>query len=389
MFSAHPRRSIGSMREKTIAAVIGLLLIVGLTEGAAMAAVNRQDSSPLIVFVRPVCPYCERAKQFLSELQARRPTLQVQMRDIAQDPLALQELNDLAHRFGIRPVGVPAFYLDGQLLVGFESAATTGKEIESRLDRSTALVESTIVDVPFFGPVNYRALGLPLFTIVLGLIDGFNPCAMWVLLFLLSMLLNLRDRKKMFLIGGVFVLVSGLVYFAFMAAWLNLFLWIGLSPITFLVLGAIAATLGLVNVKDFFAFGQGPSVGIPVAAKPHIYRRVREILYAENVFGALTAVVLLAFLVNTVELVCTAGIPALFTRVLTLSALPTWAYYGYLVLYNVAYMADDSLMLAVAVVTLSREKLQEKGARWLKLVSGLVMLVLGLILMLMPQWLTR
>lgn len=375
--------------EKTTAAAFWLLIVVGAVESAAVAAVNRENSSRLVVFVRPGCPYCERGKQFVIELQGRRPALQVWMRDISQDPQALQELNDLAHRFGIRPIGVPAFYLHGQLLVGFDSAATTGKEIELLLDRPATLEESTIVDVPFFGPVNYRTLGLPLFTIMLGLIDGFNPCAMWVLLFLLSMLLNLRDRKKMFLIGGVFVLVSGLVYFAFMVAWLNLFLWIGFSPITLFVLGAIAATLGLVNVKDFLVFGQGPSVGIPAAAKPPIYRRVREILYAENVFGALTAVVLLAFLVNTVELVCTAGIPALFTRLLTLSALPTWAYYGYLVLYNVAYMADDSLMLAIAVVTLSSEKLQERGARWLKLVSGVVMVVLGLILMLMPEWLAR
>jgi hypothetical protein len=99
------------------------------------------------------------------------------------------------------------------------------------------------------------------------------------------------------------------------------------------------------------------------------------------------AVVLLAVLVNTVELLCTAGLPAIYTRVLTMYSLPTPAYYAYLGLYNLAYMADDSVMLAVAVVTLSREKLQEKGARWLKLVSGIIMSALGLILILRPEWL--
>jgi arginine exporter protein ArgO len=128
-------------------------------------------------------------------------------------------------------------------------------------------------------------------------------------------------------------------------------------------------------------------VGIPEAARPGIYSQVRRVLRAENPVGAVTAVVFLAVLVNTVELLCTAGLPAIFTQVLTMYSLPSWAYYAYLVLYNLAYVADDSLMLAIAVVTLSREKLQQKGARWLKLISGVVMLALGLVLLLKPNWL--
>jgi hypothetical protein len=191
----------------------------------------------------------------------------------------------------------------------------------------------------------------------------------------------------MFLIGGAFVVVSGLVYFAFMAAWLNLFFLIGASRLTHVLLGTVAAMIGILNLKDFFAFGRGPSVAIPEAAKPKVYEQVRRVLRAENLFGALVAVVVLAMLVNTVELLCTAGLPAVYTRVLTSYALPAWQYYGYLILYNLAYLADDSLMLAVAVVTLSREKLQERGARFLKLTSGGVMLALGLILILRPEWL--
>ena len=150
----------------------------------------------------------------------------------------------------------------------------------------------------------------------------------------------------------------------------------------------MAAFVGILNLKDFVAFGRGVSVGIPDAAKPGIYFQVRRILRAENLVGALMAVVLLAVLVNTVELLCTAGLPAIYTRVLTMYSLPTPAYYAYLGLYNLAYMADDSVMLAVAVVTLSREKLQEKGARWLKLVSGIIMSALGLIILILrSEWL--
>jgi uncharacterized membrane protein HdeD (DUF308 family) len=153
------------------------------------------------------------------------------------------------------------------------------------------------------------------------------------------------------------------------------------------VLGGIAVLVGSINVKDFFAFGRGVSLSIPAAAKPGLYIRVRRILQADNLRGALVGVVGLAVLVNTIELLCTAGFPAVYTRILTLRQLPWWAYYGYLGLYNMAYMFDDSVMLLIAVVTLGRRKLQEQEGRWLKLISGVVMLGLGIVLLAKPSWL--
>jgi hypothetical protein len=114
---------------------------------------------------------------------------------------------------------------------------------------------------------------------------------------------------------------------------------------------------------------------------------VRAVVMAEHPGAALGGVIVLAVLVNVVELLCTAGFPAVYTRILTLRELPVWQYYGYLALYNVAYVLDDGLMLAVAVVTLSRRKLQERAGRWLKLVSGVVMLGLGGVLIARPAWL--
>lgn len=381
-----------------MAARVCRLLVLCWGFSVAVLAVAAAPAAEIEVFVRPGCPYCAAAEQYLQELQRRRPGLQVHIRDVSRDAEALQELVELAHRSGIRPFGVPAFYLRGRLIIGFVSAETTGKEIETLLQQSPSFTDqdsnnrapiSGAVEVPLLGQLNVQELGLPVFTIVLGLLDGFNPCAMWVLLFLLSMLVNLHDRKKMFLIGGVFVLVSGVVYFAFMAAWLNLFFLIGISRLTQILLGMVAAVIGSLNLKDFVAFGRGVSMGIPEAVKPGIYSQVRRILRAENLVGALMAVIVLAVLVNTVELLCTAGLPAIYTRVLTMYSLPMPTYYAYLGLYNLAYVADDSLMLTVAVVTLSRGKLQEKGARWLKLVSGVVMLGLGITLMLRPELLAN
>ncbi|MGZ9139552.1 MAG: glutaredoxin family protein, partial [Nitrospira sp.] len=338
------------------------------------------------VFVRAGCPHCEAAKIFLDELRREQPSLHIALHDIAEDPAARQRLITLVQERGITTVGVPTFLIGTELIVGFQSSETTGAEIRAKLDRKAPgvalppIVES--IETRWLGRLRVHDLGLPLFTVLIGLLDGFNPCAMWVLLFLLSLLVNLQDRRKMALIAGTFVAVSGLFYFAFMAAWLNMFLLIGLSRAVQIGLGGIAIFMGAVNVKDFFALHRGISLSIPESAKPGLYARIRRILQAEHLTGAVAGVILLACLVNTIELLCTAGFPALYTQLLTMQQLPTWQYYGYLGLYNLAYIFDDSLMVTIAVVTLSRRKLQERGGRWLKLISGLVMASLGTTLLL-------
>jgi hypothetical protein len=239
--------------------------------------------------------------------------------------------------------------------------------------------------LPVFGRVRVREIGLPAFTVAVGLVDGFNPCAMWVLLFLLSILVNLRDRGRILLVAGTFVLISGLAYFAFMAAWLNVFLMVGLLRPVQIALGILAIVVGSIHIKDFFAFKQGISLSIPESAKPGIYQRVRNIVRAENVAGALAGAVVLAVLVNIVELLCTAGLPALYTQILALQQLPRWQNYAYLGLYNLAYMFDDSLMVAAVTLTLGKHKMQEREGRWLKLISGLVIFLLGLVMLFCPD----
>jgi hypothetical protein len=351
-------------------AILLVLLAGGVDAGA-------RPAPEVEMFTRAGCPWCAAARTFLEELRHERPDLRLVVRDVGADPAALARLRELAARHGVQALGVPAFHVRDRLIVGFRGAEATGAELRALLELPGA-GDSEAVGLPFVGRLSARDLGLPLFTIVLGLVDGLNPCAMWVLLFVLSLLVNLHDRPKMFLIGGTFVVVSGLVYFAFMAAWLNVFLLIGVSHAVQVALGVIATLVGALNVKDFLAFGHGPSLAIPAAAKPGLYARVRRVLEAESLGAALAAADVLAALVNAVELLCTAGLPAIYTHVLALRALPRWQHYAYLALYNVAYMLDDGIVLTTAVVTLSRHKLQERGGRWLKLVSGVVMLGLGL-----------
>jgi hypothetical protein len=243
------------------------------------------------------------------------------------------------------------------------------------------------IEVPWLGRLTASNLGMPVFTFLVGLVDGVNPCAMWVLLFLLSILVNLQDRLRIVAIAGSFVVISGLAYFAFMAAWLNVFVLVGyLRPVQ-VVLAILAIVIGAVHVKDFFAFKRGISLSIPESARPRIYERVRRIVSAEHLLGAVLGATTLAVLVNFIELLCTSGLPALYTSILTQQGHGMAATYGYLALYVSAYMLDDTIMVTVVVLTLSKLKLQQSGGRWLKLVSGLAIVLLGAVMLLRPEWL--
>jgi glutaredoxin len=358
------------------AALGGLLwLALGTPAGA-------EDAPDLEVFVREDCPHCADAHRFLAELRREQPALRVVERDVLRDPAARERLRALAAEHGVGAVGVPTFLVGGRLVVGFRSAETTGAEL-----RAALVGRESAPELPWLGRVDVDALGLPVFTVLVGLLDGFNPCAMWVLVFLVSLLAGLEDRRRMALVAGSFVAVSGAAYFVFMLAWLNVFLALGVSRALEVGLGVVAVAIGAVHLKDGFAPGVGPSLSIPDSAKPGLYRRLRAVVRAERPLAALVGAAALAVVVNLVELGCTAGLPAVYTRILTLRELPLWQYLGYLVLYNAAYVADDALVVATAVLTLSRRRIQERGARVLQWVSGGVMLALGLMLLLAPGWL--
>jgi glutaredoxin len=400
-----------TLRRAFLRALVALALVVLPAWSRLALAAPIPPLADVELFARPGCPHCDEAKAYLKDLARERPALTTRVADVAADTEARARLEAIAMAEGAAAVSVPSFYVRGHLVVGFAGRERTGRRIEALLDggaappvqaddeSGTCSIEPAkpcgpaagdtpdAVDLPLFGRLSARTLGLPLFTIAIGLVDGFNPCAMWVLLFLLSFLATLHSRPKMLLIAGVFVFVSGAAYYSFMAAWLNVFLLIGFSRAAQVVLGLVALFVGGVHVKDFFAFKKGVSFSIPERAKPTLYARRRGVVQAENLLLALASATVLAVLVNVIELLCTAGLPALYTQILVAQGLPRWKHYAYLVLYNVAYMADDMVMVGVAVVTLSRKKLQEKGGRQLKLISGVTMVLLGVLLLVKPQWL--
>ena len=400
MESVLPHRPLWGRLATLVAVAAGLLL-------AAVASPAPAAPDPITIeaFVREGCPHCAKAEEFLAQLQKERPALKITIRDVQKEQAALERLKQLAREQHAGAVRVPAIYVGGQLIIGYSDEASTDKLIRSALagqvakgtdpgsaceaeeslacpqGGAAAAPEPEPFEVSFLGrTLTLDDIGLPAFTLAMGALDGFNPCSMWVLLLMISLLAPLNDRRRMLAIAGTFVLIQGIAYFLFMAAWLNLFLVIGLSRASQLIIAAIAIFAGVVNIKDFFAFNIGISLSIPDKAKPGIYSRMRAILHAESLAAAIVGAIILAILVQFVEFLCTSGFPALFTRILTLRQLDTATYYSYLLLYIAAYMLDDIIILTIGVVMLSRHRLQEKEGRVLKLVSGLVMIGLGIYL---------
>ena len=363
------------------------------------------DGRPLIhlyFFWSLTCPHCTTAYPQVEAIARERPWLYLHALELTRHPDNVRRYRALAHELGETAASVPALLFCGEMQVGWGEGAADF--IRQRVDACHARPlggaslspaasggppHLQLLDLPFFGAMDPAALSLPTLTLVLAALDAFNPCAFFVLLFLLSMLAHQKSRARMLAIGGIFVLVSGLMYFAFMAAWLNAFLLFGHLAWVTLAAGALALFVGVVNVKDFFLFERGLSLSIPDSKKPDIFRRTRAILDAERLPAMLAATVFLAVAANFYELLCTAGFPMVYTRLLTLSELSPAGRYAYLAAYNLIYIVPLALIVFAFARTLGARKLSEREGRLLKLLSGTMMLELGLLLLLAPELLSH
>jgi len=221
---------------------------------------------------------------------------------------------------------------------------------------------------------------LPALTIVLAAIDSVNPCSFFVLLFLLSLLLHTKSRKRMLLIGGIFIFFSAFIYLLLMIVMLFFFLAIEQQLIISIIAGIIALVFGGFNIKDFFFFKKGPSVGISEDKKSKLLKQMSKIVRMKSVLPIIIATVILAISANAVELLCSFNLPFIYTGILTSYNLNNFYYFLYLILYNIIYIIPLLILVFIVVSTLGRWKLSELQGRKLKLFSGIMMFSLGLLL---------
>lgn len=340
----------------------------------------------LILFYGQDCPHCKNVEDYMSENsiedKVKVTKLEVYYNEDNQNILA-----QVVKKCNISPsqVGVPLLY-DGKAC-----AIGDGPIIDYFENKVSDVQDGQKVKVPFLGQLEISQMSLPVLTVVLGALDGLNPCAMWVLLLLISILINTRSKKRIWLIGGTFILASGIVYFLILTAWLNLFLAISYVNLTRILIGLFALGLGIWQLKNFITYNPGVckvlGISSKVEEKLKLKERTEKIATSPLTLGIIGAMVVLALGVNLVEFFCSAGLPAVYTKVLTLSELNPVTYYLYLLAYTFIFMLDDLIVFSVAAFALSKFSFADKYNYWSTLVGGLLILILGILLIFKPAWL--
>lgn len=372
-----------------------------------------KDDLNLYFFWGQGCPHCAAEEEFLDQLKTEYQNLSIFDFEIYRHPQNIKLLQNISQSLDLSVDGVPFVIIGDQQFVGF-SQDFTPNQIRARLDYcqtngcpdQTGQIIADLnqaqpsslqadpklipnqISLPFFGTIDPSSFSLPVLSIILGVLDGFNPCAMWTLLFLISLLLGMKDRKRMWILGTIFLFTSAFVYFLFMVAWLNLILFLGFIFWVRLAIGAIALLGGGYNLKEFFTNKTASCKVTSNKKRQKVFTRLKKITQLKNFWLALGGIILLAFAVNLVELVCSAGLPAIFTQILALSHLATWQYYGYIALYILFFLIDDLFVFFTAMVTLKMTGITTKYSRASKLIGGLLMLAVGILLIFKPELLS-
>jgi thiol-disulfide isomerase/thioredoxin len=381
------------------------LLLLGLgiliSEQLTVTEVDYGGRLPVHFFFSPTCPHCAMQEPLMEELASEYDGIIIVRHDVSL-PSESRLLLMMAQNFSLGPesLGTPTTFVGNRIFVGFESGDTTGAEIRKAIAAcidgnctdgaamSVVSAESLTrgMDLPFFGRSDLSAFSLPALAVVLGVVDGFNPCAMWVLVYLIGLLMNLNDKRRLALIAGTFVFASGVLYFLFMTAWLNAFIFLGYVRAVTVLVGIIALGGGILSLKEFIETGGQMVCKVGgVEDKKKLTSQMRELVAAPLTWVSFAGIVFLAFTINSIEFVCSSAIPAVFTQVLALNNLPTLEYYGYIALYDFFFMLDDMLIFGSALLIVSNTG--EKYAKYCKMVGGAVMLLLGVLLLFAPQML--
>jgi len=416
-----------------------ILIIFSLAVGNQSVQALAQDTQVNIYFFwGDGCPHCEKAKPILEEIAQGDPGIEMYEFEVYNDQANLDLFFEVAAAYGFEPTGVPTIFVADRYWVGYsediqlqieqyieqcqvKGCDDPGIEILSNggFIEPTAVVPSPeptappvtepsatpaevsdppagedapgdgrpglSITLPLIGMVDLSSQSMLISTLLISFVDGFNPCSIWVLSMLLAITLNTQSRKKVMIVGLVFIFVTGLVYALFIAGLFTVLRIVSFVGWIQVVVALVALFFGLVNIKDYFWYKEGLSFTISDEKKPGIYKGIRRILNAEeSLWGMIGATIVLAAGVSLVEFSCTAGFPVLWTNLLNSQNVTGLAFVALLFVYMLVYQIDELGIFLVSVLTLRKTKLEEKHGRALKLMGGMLMLALALVMLIDP-----
>lgn len=376
--------------------------------------VQASETVSIHFFYDKICAHCQLEKTELERLSTVYSNLVVHYYEITDYPENYALFLEVKTVFDLETANTPFTVIGGVALVGYNPQVRNQIEklitrytrqshvdiidkvirqievLESDFDSIELLPGDTVV-LPILGEVAIDELGLLVAAVVIGAVDGFNPCAMWVLIFLITMLLHTKDRKRMWILGVSFLVASAFVYFLFMVAWLQVAVSVVAISWLRISIGVLAFGFGSWSLSKFMKTLKQTEVGCEVttdSSKKRLMDRIRKVIATQNLALATLGVVLLAFSVNLIELACSAGLPLLFTQILAFNQLSTSAYYGYILIYILFFLLDDLLVFSIAMFTMKVSGISNRYQRYAHLVGGLIMILMAIFLIFFPNFLS-
>lgn len=349
---------------------------------------TEDDKINLYLFYGKECPHCEEERKWLKTIKENyKDYLNIYYFEVWHNEDNKEIMNKVKNQFNIREEGVPLTIIGNDYYVGYSESI--GSMIENKIKEYIELDnDQNEVKIPLLGNINIKNISLPLVAIILGFIDGFNPCAMWILLFLINMLFGLKDKKKQWILGLTFLIVSGFVYFLSM---LGINFLLGVANINWLKIAIAIFILiaGIINFRKYFKIRNeeaGCSV-IDNKKRKKLMSRMRKIMASNSFILSLLGIILLAVSVNLIELACSLGFPLIFAEMLEINDINGFLKILYLIIYIIFYMVDDILVFGLSMITLEATGITNKYNKLCTLISAIIMIIMGLLLIFKPDWL--
>lgn len=372
------------------------------------------DKITLYFFHGDGCPHCADEEKFLETIEAKYENLEIVRYEVWYNEDNATLLSEVEEAFSISRSGVPTNVIGSTIITGFSSSVETkleraivyyqennyedivskiidGTYEESMIDNGFAEEEAKTdeeykVDTTF-GSFNLKKISLMSATTLLGLIDGFNPCAMWVLLFLLGVLVGMKDRKRMWLLGLAFLFTSALVYMVIMLSWISVAVKITSIVLIRNIIAVVAIGGAGINLKSFLTANDSGCDVVDEKKRKKIFKKIKKFTSEKSFIIALVGVIGLAVSVNLVELACSAGLPLVFSELLAMNNVSSSMRFLYTLVYIFFFLADDLIVFFVAMFTMKVTGITTKYNKYSHLIGGIVMLIVGILLLFKPEWL--
>ena len=334
------------------------------------------------------CPHCEQERKWLKSIEKEyKEYLNIYMFEVWYDKDNQTMMNKVKEKLEITKSGVPLTIIGEEYYVGYSDSIAS--IMENKIKEYTDIEDtSNIVKIPMLGEVNMKSVSIPLVAVVLGFIDGFNPCAMWILLFLINMLFGMKEKKKAWILGLTFLFISGLVYFLSMLG-INLVLGVATIKWIKILIAIFILIAGIFNFRKYL-ITRKKNAGCTIVddrKRKKIVARMKKIMNSKSFLISIFGIIVLAVSVNLVELACSLGFPLIFTEMLDLNSIKGITKIIYLLIYILFYMIDDIVVFSISMITLEATGITNKYSKLCTLISSIIMIIIGSLLIIKPDWL--